>query len=219
VTLKVDLNRQAFPRIRSAADAFLITAADLRGPVLTRLAQEHRRQEKQIFSSEGAAGGSGPWPELSPKYLERKRRALSHERRRRREAKKKGKKVPKRKPTPAGAGRGAPLSLKILIWSGDMRERFVSPSRPENIERFILVGPAKAPTGGVFQFGAQSDIAAYHFAGGDVLPQRDMVSKSPEQIGKLQAALVKWYNTERLPQVTTFIAQQARLANAGRPKS
>ena len=216
MALKVDLNRQAFPRIRSAADAFLITAADLRGPVLTRLAQEHRKQEARIFATEGRESGAS-WPALSPKYLERKRRALSHARRRQKAAKTKGKKA--KRARPAGSGRGSPISLKILIWSGDMRERFLSPSRPENIERFILIGPAKAPTGGVFQFGAQSDIAAYHFAGNEFLPVRDMVTKSPDQIAKLQAALVRWYNTERLPQVTAFIAQQAQRANAGMRRS
>lgn len=102
---------------------------------------------------------------------------------------------------------------KILVWNGDMKERFIQPSRPEYIQRFIPTGRAA----GLFEFGAASVLAGYHFAGAAstrrsrpkkgrgktyrvVLPRRDMVTKSPAQILELQKEFIAWYRNERIPQ-------------------
>lgn len=102
---------------------------------------------------------------------------------------------------------------RILVWSGDMKERFISPSRPEYVQSFIPTGRAA----GLFQFGAASVLAGYHFAGGTsthrsrpkkgsgktyrvVLPRRDMVTKSPAQILEMQKEFIAWYRNERIPQ-------------------
>lgn len=188
--LKVDVNRQGFERLRSATDLLVITRGDLQGPVLTRVAQAHRKQEAAIFASEGGQGASGVWPRLSPAYAQRKATAGRAGR-----AAVKGKKGKAR--TAALRALKAPISQKILVWSGDMKDRFLSASRPENIEQFVQT----SPTGGVFQLGASSTIAGYHFEGGPHLPRRDMVTKTREQVLAIWQAIVDWYRTERLPQV------------------
>jgi phage gpG-like protein len=209
--LGVDINRKAFPRVRSCMDAFNITVEDMQGPILTRLAQTHRKQERRIFASEGAEGAQGRWPPLSPKYKAYKRRV---------------------KP-----GR------KILVFSGDMKERFIKPSRAENIERFTPEeSKGNNAVVGLFEFGAESDIASFHFQGGTTtrpskpgrgknkmkgkrkkpfksvvfttrLPKRDMVTKTTEMLVALRETLISWYRDERIPQVLKFCAAEAAKAN------
>lgn len=171
--MKVDVNRAAFERVRSAADLLTITLGDLQGPILTRVAQVHRSQERRIFASEGTEGRFGRWPALSPDYAKRKKKLRP--------------------------GR------KILVWSGDMKDRFITPSRPENVEEFVPRG-----LGGTFRLGAVSEIAGYHFRGGSSLPMRDMVTKTREQVLACWQAIVTWYQKERIPQ-----AQRALRTGAG----
>jgi hypothetical protein len=171
----VDLNRRGMERVREIAKGFEITAGDIRGPILSRAAAVHRKQEARIFASEGGVGASGRWPALSPEYAEHKRRALS------------------------------PRRPKILVWSGDMKERFLTPSRKEYIERAVQRGKRW-----VLQFGASSEIAGYHYEGGPNLPKRDMITKTARQIGELRRSLVEWYRTERVPQVRRALAVAAR---------
>jgi len=219
MAMRVDVNREGFERIRSASDLFTITQGDMRGPILTRVSQAHRRHERRIFATEGGESGRGRWPALSPGYAAIKRR-----------------KVP---------------GKKILVWSGDMKDRFISASRSEYIEEFVPEG-----AGGTILLGARSLIATYHFQGADEtrrskpgrrtltprglrrfrsalesrrtltpaqaarlarraapvsafapktfrwhLPRRDMVTKSPEQVADIQRSIVEWYRLERLPQI------------------
>lgn len=192
--LKVDVNRQAFERLRSATDLLIITGGDLKGPVLTRVAQVHRTQEAAIFASEGAEGASGAWPRLSAAYAERKANAGKAGR-----TAVKGKKGKVR--TAALRALKAPIAQKILVWSGEMRDRFLNHSKPENIEEFV---PTSATTG-VFRLGAASEIAGYHFQGNDHLPKRDMVTKTREQVLACWQAIVDWYRNERLPQAQRAI--------------
>lgn len=163
--LKVDVNRESFERLRSATDLLVITRGDLQGPVLTRVAQEHRRQETRIFASEGAEGGGGTWPQLSPEYAKRKRRLRP--------------------------GR------RMLVWSGDLKDRFLKHSHPDNIETFQVTGPSQ----GAFLLGARSEIGGYHFRGNPNLPRRDMVTKTRAQVQSIWQAIVNWYRNERMPQV------------------
>ena len=75
--MRVDINREGYERLRTLGSLLTVTDGDLRGPVLTRVAQVHRKQEAAIFTSEGAEGGSGTWAPLSPEYAKRKQAALS----------------------------------------------------------------------------------------------------------------------------------------------
>lgn len=209
--LPVDINRKFLPRIRSCIDALEITARDMQGPVLTRLAQVHRKQEKRIFASEGKEGARGPWPDLSRPYAAFKRRVRGSEH-------------------------------PILVFSGDMKERFILPSRSEYIERAVFEGRKGDKIERVkFQFGARSQIAVHHFLGSDtiqrskpgrgknkkkvkrtkpfrsvtfrtVLPKRDMVTKTGKQITELRNAFVAWYRNERVPQVVKVCASEMRKA-------
>lgn len=194
--LQVDINRKAYERLRHCNDLFAITPGDLKGPVLTRLAQVHRTQEKRIFASEGREGGRGSWPPLSPAYAIHKRKKVG--------------------------------TKPILVWSGDMKERFIKPSRREYIERALIREKKGKVERVVFQFGARSVIATYHFRGftgtrtsskGLVfswrLPRRDMVTKSSKQIAAMRQAVIDWYQKERLPQVES--ACKSQLAQVSKP--
>ena len=104
---------------------------------------------------------------------------------------------------------------KILHLSGDMRTRFLSPTNPAYVQRFVPRGTS----GGVFQFGAHSDVAAAHLAGNPALapngsptarkifgglarrlPVRDMITKSAAQMAAFPSVLRKWY-ASRVDQV------------------
>jgi len=188
VAFKVDVNRRSFERIRSATQLLQITEGDMRGPVLTRTAQVHRVQEREIFSSEGALGGSGPWAPLSPAYAARKRAAMLSGRRERRAAKSAGGLARIAAALGLQKSPSRPISMKILVWSGDMRDRFLTHGRKENIERYVPTGPGR----GELQFGAESQIASYHVAGSTTLPRRDMIVKTRQQVIEILDAIVRW---------------------------
>lgn len=149
-------NPYIMKRLMTQNQAFAITNADLGGQVLVRLGVVHRRQEKAIFASQGAAGASGRWPKLSPGYAKWKRRVFP--------------------------------GKKILVLSGEMKERFTVPSRPEYIQRFTPTGEGR----GVVSFGASDEVAVKHFRG-IKLPVRDMISKTQEQINELRLTFIDWY--------------------------
>jgi hypothetical protein len=182
--IKINVNKLAFPRLRSCAQAFSITAHDFEGQILSLFGALHRRQEKEIFKTEGAASGA-KWAALDPKYAARKKAITAAAGQVKRQVKAAGLKVPKLFP------RGA----KILVLSGDMKERFVNSGRPEYIQE-ALVGKTSV----LYRFGAESEIAGYHVEGNPNLPVRDMVRKSPEQVAEFRATLLDWYVNKRIPQ-------------------
>ena len=195
--LRVDINRQAFERLRDLGDLLKVTDGDLRGPVLTRVAQLHRKQEAAIFASEGAEGGAGGWPPLSPEYAKQKQRALTGGRKARAAQRKATKEAGVFGLLGSGfaARRTPPLSMKVLIWSGEMRDRFLRPSNRNYHEDMVAEGRMR-----VLRFGARSSIASYHREGSATLPVRDMILKTPRQVSALLRAIVDWYRTERVPQ-------------------
>lgn len=205
--LVITKDPNAFKRVRSRAEALLITPKDLRGPVLRELGMEHRKQQNKGFSSEGGTMKSGKWKALNPKYKERKagrRRTLrAGVGGIKRFDKRTGSKTPI-----------ASVSNKILQLSGDMKARFTKKSNPNYVQRFSIKRRGK----GVFEFGAQSDVAASHFRGkpglarqskeasrvfGGVAPQlpvRDMVTKTSTQIAAIRKRFSDWYKNKRIPQ-------------------
>lgn len=71
--LIIQKNPEGFSRVRSLAEALRVSAGDMAGPVLVELGKTHRRQQNRIFATEGAAGASGRWAPLNPRYAARKR--------------------------------------------------------------------------------------------------------------------------------------------------
>lgn len=81
---------------------------------------------------------------------------------------------------------------KILVLSGETKDRFLSPSRSEYIQRYVKP---------FIQFGAKSEVAGFHFRGGNKLPRRDPVSKTEAQIEQLREGIKAWWINERVPQI------------------
>lgn len=221
--LRIRTNPDAFDRLRNCTNAFLITRGDLKGPILIRLGQEHRRQEKRIFASEGREGQAGKWEGLSPAYKASKVRAVGSRR-------------------------------KILVFSGEMKKRFITKSRSEYIQEMIIqketrrgkiTGRQTGVAQAMVRLGARSQIAVHHFEGASStrrskpgtgknkrksprtdsegrfvafkpktfsvkLPMRDMVTKTSDQIIALQRVLVRWYQKERLPQILAVCSKELR---------
>jgi hypothetical protein len=192
--VRVTTYPQAFERLRSVTDVLKITPGDLAGPVLLRMDAVHRQQEAEVFSTEGAAGAAGKWPALSAAYAAAKRRAGGLG-----AAQVRGKKGKAR--VTALRGLRAPISQKILVWSGQTRDRFTQATAPGHIARLLQRGVSTF----VYQFGAASDIAFYHRFGTRRLPVRDMITKTPAQVQALLQVIVNWYRIERLPQAMRAI--------------
>jgi len=191
--LKVKTHPEAFERVRTQAQLLNITPGDMQGPVIRRLDAVHRQQETRIFATEGAEGGGGAWPRLSPEYAARKRAAAAGGRQ---EAK--GKKGKERLAFLRSKGR--PIANKILVWTGETRARFTK-TGAYHVARVIVRGAA----GYIVQLGAASTIASYHEHGAGNLPVRDPVKKTPFQISELQRAIADWYTNERVKPVARFL--------------
>jgi hypothetical protein len=181
-------NPEGFSRVRTQAQALAITSGDFAGPVMVVFGQLHREQELAIFASQGARGGSGRWPALSPSYEKKKSRF--------------------RKAAGKGPGLVFAIGKKIMVLTGDTKARFTVPTNPAYVQRFVPRGTS----GGVFQFGADSDVAAAHLAGNPSLaphqsaaanrifggfakrlPVRDVITKSAAQMAAFLPVLKKWY--------------------------
>jgi phage gpG-like protein len=154
------VNEPGFERLRTILDMYVVTDADIAGPLLKRVGQTHREQMRRVFAGE-SQGELYPWPRLSPAYALWKRRFLG-------------------------------TKGKILVLSGEMKERFTKASRTEYIQRY------EKP---YIQLGASDPIAAKHFLGVAPLPKRDMITKSKKQLRELVQTIVDWWNKERLPQL------------------
>ena len=103
---------------------------------------------------------------------------------------------------------------KILQLSTDMMRRFIFKGSHGYFERFLPTSRVL----GLFQFGAQSDVAMAHFLGNPNtgakqsalarrifggrakrLQKRDMITKTPRHLAEMRTALRLWY-TDRLRQ-------------------
>jgi len=72
--VKVATNPEGLRRLQAMLKEVHISHKDLGGQILVRLGQLHRKQMARVFASQGAEGGSGRWPKLSPGYAAWKRR-------------------------------------------------------------------------------------------------------------------------------------------------
>jgi hypothetical protein len=179
--LRTKVNRGAFDRVRTLQGLLVFSEAEIARRVVPAMATVHREQEKRIFATEGAAGGAGAWPRLSPEYARRKRAAAAGGR-----TAAKGKRGKARTTFLRSLGR--PIANKILVWSGETRDRFTK-AGPNNIARITARGKDRWTLG----FGARSAIASYHHVGAGPLPVRDMVKKTKAQMAELQAVVVTIY--------------------------
>jgi len=195
--VRVEINRTGYKRMRSFSDAMKLNLADMSGPLLTHLGRVHRRQEKNIFATEGESGGAGAWEPLNRHYALRKRRkygrarmlVLSGDMRRRFTVPSSPLYVQKYVPVSGAVGEyqfGAQSDVAAAHLSGDP-------------------GKAKSQSG-----------AARRIFGGTAsrLPARDMITKSGAQIEELRRAFVVWYS-ERTKQV---VRNHARLIRASKPE-
>ena len=186
-------NYGAIPRVRTVLDLYAVKEEDIANHLMVRLGQEHRKQEERVFSSEGATGFYGKWRPLSDAYAIRKAKAMFRQ----------GRRMKKSGAVTTGRTRG-PISMKVLVWSGNMRDTFTTYGYPGYIQRYRA---------GLAQFGARHQIAAYHFHGGGRLPRRDMVTKAEAQLRAMRRVIVQWYRGERIPQIDKAKANLLR-ANA-----
>jgi len=184
--MTVDVNRAGIQRLVSATSLLTLTDDDMRGFIFPAIVTAHREQEKQIFASEGAEGGAGAWPRLSAAYAERKADAGRSGR-----TAVKGTKGKAR--TSALRALKRPISQKILVWSGEMRDRFTKDGHAGNIKRLVELVPGSR---WLIQIGAASAIAGYHFSGTSKMPARDMITKSAAQLDALRRIVVARFQTK-----------------------
>ena len=74
--LRVKINPGGYKRLRTLAEAIPLSEGDKSGPLLRALDQVHVVQVKRAFQSQGGSVPSGPWPKLSPRYAEWKKRQV-----------------------------------------------------------------------------------------------------------------------------------------------
>lgn len=201
----VKVNREGINRLRTTTSLLQLTEEDMRAFVLPGMATLHREQEMEIFASEGAGGGAGAWPRLSAAYAARKARAASAGR-----AETAGKKGKARVEALRAAGR--PISQKILVWSGETRDRFTRDSSPGFVAQLVVTALDRW----IVQLGARSDIASYHVHGSSRLPLRDMIAKTAEQLDELRAVVVQVYrqNLERYRKAVSTLGGRGPIGGA-----
>lgn len=66
--VRMRMNGPGIERIRTRAQAMLLTQRDMAGPLLTVLGEENVRQVRRAFASRGATVATGPWPSLTARY-------------------------------------------------------------------------------------------------------------------------------------------------------
>lgn len=68
-------NPAEFKRLRTRTEAMLFSDGDKAGPLMIVMDQEHIKQVRRAYGTEGATTGQGSWPRLSPRYAAWKRKA------------------------------------------------------------------------------------------------------------------------------------------------
>lgn len=173
---------QAYPRLREAASALRISDADMRGPVLVKMGQLHRKQMLQNFAAQ--AGAAGRWAPLNPSYAKRKRKAVGS-----------------RKILVLTGDMKArftkalhPAYHQDYLPVGAQRGVFRFGARSDVAAAHFHGTPSLAPTG--------SSVTARKIFGGIAprLPVRDMITKTEAQRRAFIPVFVTWY-TARVRQV------------------
>jgi len=162
----------------------------------------YREQEKSLFASEGASGGS-TWAPLSPAYKARKDRLFAGA-----EATVKGiAKARGRKLTGFAVAAALGAENKILQLTGDMKRKFSTQTSGHIAEGFIL------PQGARIQMGAQGpEHFGLHARGAGSLPKRDPQQRTAEG----DAALVAGVRRALIPHIVRTLRDALR-TGAPRP--
>lgn len=196
------INLSAYPELRTCAEALMITNNDLKGPILVRVGQTHRKQAKRIFASEGSEGASGRWPALSEAYDARKRAMFGGQKILVATGEMKRQFVKKSSPgyiqrfQPKGKGGvfvlGAQSEIAVFHFKG------ADSTRTSEARRTRKKGekPFKPK---VFRV---------------TLPKRDMATKTRKQLKAIEETIVKWYRDERIPQVVKACEERIERSNS-----
>jgi hypothetical protein len=186
----VRINREAFQRLRTVADALRISPGDVRGPILVRLGQKHREQMKRNFATEGATTKGGKWAPLNERYAKRKRRAFPRQRMLQLSGEMKRR----------FSERQDQHYIQEVVEATDSRWRFRFGAYDDVAAAHFHGEPDRAAPR---VLATRRAAASSRVFGGRAprLPKRDMVTKSDEQVRELRRVVVIWYNKERVPQV------------------
>lgn len=177
--VKVTPNPEAFKRLRFMNEALKISEGDMRGPVLIRLGQLHRKQMQRIFASQGTEGRAGRWTELEERYAQRKRRTFGR------------KKILQL--TGETKARFTVRTNPAYVQKYLGRGRWVFGAASNVAAAHFHGSPGLAPN--------QSASAKRIFFGiAPRLPVRDMISKTAAQVAEFAAEFKAWY-VQRVRQV------------------
>lgn len=201
--LKIDTNPGGLDRLRDAIDRITITLSDLQGVVLRRLDQEHRAQERRIFSTEGAEGGSHSWPPLHPEYAAFKEEVVGVQPMLVWDGTTRGKFI----------NRGDPDYVSEFVPRGASEGVFLFGARSEIAAKhfrgeFTTIKPRSyrsRKTGKRVTWPKET----LHVQ----LPVRDMVTKSAEQIVRMRKVFLSWFLQERVPQIRRAFEAARRRGN------
>ena len=167
MAFRMRVNRDSFKRVRTRIEALQLSDADRSGPLLIELDRENTRQVRRAFASEGSTTGSGRWPRWSPKYAAW-RESL--------------------------AGRRRSIGRRMLVLTGTMRDKFISPSHGDHV--------AEWRGGFRYAFGVADDVAYIHMgsAGRSQMPYRSVIDKTEADRRGFAGVLLNFYR-KRIRQV------------------
>ncbi len=198
--VRIDTNPEGFKRLREFNEALGISVGDLKGPILVVLGRVHIRQQKRIFATEGAAGGTGRWTALEPSYAARKRKLRG-----RSKILQLTGDMKKRFTAPA-----SPYYHQRYIPLTEGRGIFAFGAHSSVAMAHLMGNPAFAsqrvgPTKARAIFGGVAPR----------LPVRNVIAKTVEQVVELRKRFVDWYRNERVPQV---MRHYGKLLRESKPK-
>ncbi len=177
-------NPEGFKRMRSMSEALKITPSDMAGPVLVVLGTIHRKQQKEVFATQGLVGAGGIFAPLSLRYAERK------------------KKVVGRKEILQLTG---DLKRRFTERGNSNYIQRVTPAGKEWLFQFGAVSDIAAAhlLGNPDIAGSPRSILSRKVFGGTAprLPVRDLINKTDKQVVELEQGFVLWYRKQRIPQV------------------
>lgn len=185
------VNQEGFRRFRRKLDLLRIDYWDLKGPILVEMGQVHRRQQAQIFTSEGRAGAGGKFSPLNPSYAARKKKAVGRKKILQLTGDMKSRFTKRSNPNyvqeyVAGAGSARGVMRFGAYSDVAAAHRAGNPSLANPTSRSHA---AKTLFGGIAKR----------------LRVRDMMSKTPQQIHELLRAAKDWYINKRIPQATRHV--------------
>lgn len=169
-------NAESLRRMRQIGPNLLVDFSMSDPALLTALGAVHRRQEAEIFASEGSSGGGGSWPALEDRYAKRKQKAVGN------------RKIldlsgdMKNRFTMATD----PGYFQEFVPTSETRGTFRFGARSDVAAAHLYGDPLRAPS--------QSDLARSVFGGrAPRLPVRDMITKTAAHLEEFKVAILAWF--------------------------